>query len=69
MQSLCTCSECGTSVRRDDGPLAPAPEKPKRIIFQAAVGPVLTLDFCDPCFALALEGAQRRAARKPLEPA
>lgn len=59
-QALCTCSECGASVRRDDGPLAAPTDAPKRIQFTSGVGAVLSLDFCNDCFAQALHGAQRR---------
>ena len=60
-QALCTCSECGVSVRRDDGPFAPPSDAPKRIQFTSGVGALLSLDFCNDCFVHALNGAQRRA--------
>lgn len=70
-QALCTCSECGTAVRRDDGPLALPSEQPKRIAFTSGAGALLSLDFCNDCFASALEGAQRRVTftRAAAEPA
>lgn len=68
-QALCTCSECGASVRRDDGPLAPPSEAPKRIQFTSGVGALLSLDFCNDCFAVALKTAQRRVELEPLAPA
>lgn len=59
-QALCTCSECGASVRRDDGPLASPTDAPKRIQFTSGVGALLSLDFCNDCFTVALEASQRR---------
>ena len=62
--ALCTCSECGNAVRRDDGPLAAPSEQPKRICFNVGAGAILTLDFCNDCFTSALEGAQHRVSMR-----
>ncbi len=50
MHVLCKCSECGGSVRRDDGPLAPPQEQPKRLALFVGPLAVKTLDFCNECF-------------------
>lgn len=62
--ALVTCSECGESVRRDDGALSPASEQPKRVVLTSGSQPVYTLDYCNGCFAGVLLSLDQRQQLK-----
>lgn len=68
--AICTCSECGTSMRRDDGAIVPPSEQPKRLALSVGPIAVFTLDYCNECFEdvkAGLEGRVRALSSRRLD--